>query len=109
MFASWGSLGHLTVAEPGALIGFLGPRAGQALSGSRLPEGTQRAENLHAHGLVDAAIAPGELAAFQDRVLTAITAEPRSAPRPGPAPIAAGPAWESVLRTRRADGQVPPT
>ena len=80
------------MAEPGALIGFLGPRADQALSGSRLTEGTQRAENLHAHGLVDAAIAPGELAAFQDRVLTAITAEPRSAPRPGPAPIAAGPA-----------------
>ena len=53
---------------------------------------TQRAENLHAHGLVDAVIAPGELAAFLDRVLTAITAEPRSAPRPGPAPIAAGPA-----------------
>ena len=103
VFASWGSLGHLTVAEPGALIGFLGPRACQALSGSRLPEGTQRAENLHAHGLIDALIAPGELAAFLDRVLTAITAEPRSAPRPDPATIAAGPAWESVLRTRRAD------
>jgi acyl-CoA carboxylase subunit beta len=102
VFASWGSLGHLTVAEPGALIGFLGPRACQALSGSRLPEGTQGAENLHAHGLIDALIAPGELAAFVDRVLTSITAEPRSAPRPDPAPIAAGPAWESVLRTRRA-------
>jgi acyl-CoA carboxylase subunit beta len=37
VFASWGSLGHLTLAEPGALIGFLGPRARQALSGSRLP------------------------------------------------------------------------
>ena len=102
VFASWGSLGHLTLAEPGALIGFLGPRACQALSGSRLPEGTQRAENLHAHGLIDALIAPGELAAFLDRVLTAITAEPRRAPRPDPATIAAGPAWESVLRTRRA-------
>ena len=103
MFASWGSLGHLTLAEPGALIGFLSLRACQALSGSRLPEGTQRAENLHARGLIDALIAPGELAAFLDRVLTAITAEPRSAPRPDPATIAAGPAWESVLRTRRAD------
>jgi acyl-CoA carboxylase subunit beta len=102
VFASWGSLGHLTVAEPGALIGFLGPRACQALSGSRLPEGTQRAENLHAHGLIDAAVAPGELAALLDRVLTAITAEPRRALRPDPAKIAAGPAWESVLRTRQA-------
>jgi Carboxyl transferase domain len=35
-------------------------------------------------------------------MLTAITAEPRSTPRPDPATTAAGPAWESVLRTRRA-------
>lgn len=103
VFASWGSLGHLTLAEPGALIGFLGPRVYQALSGSRFPDGVQSAENLHAHGLIDAVVAPGELAAFLDRVLTAITAQPRSTFRPGPAKIAAGPAWESVQRTRRAD------
>ena len=108
VLASWGSLGHLTLAEPGALIGFLGPRVHQALSGSRFPEGVQSAENLHAHGLIDAVVAPGVLAAFLDRVLTAITAEPRRALRPDPAKIAAGPAWESVLRTRQA-GQAPPT
>ena len=33
VFASWGSLGHVTVAEPGALIGFLGPRVYAALYG----------------------------------------------------------------------------
>ncbi len=87
VFASWGSLGHLTLAEPGALIGFLGPRVYLALYGSRFPEGVQSAENLHAHGLIDALVAPGELAAFLDRVLTAITAEPRSAIRPDPAMI----------------------
>jgi acetyl-CoA carboxylase carboxyl transferase subunit beta len=100
VFASWGSLGHVTLAEPGATIGFLGPRAHQALSGSRLPEGTQRAENLHAHGLVDAVVPPGELAAFVGRVLTAITAAPRPAPGADPVKVDAGPAWESVLRTR---------
>jgi acyl-CoA carboxylase subunit beta len=106
VFASWGSLGHLTLAEPGALIGFLGPRAAAALSGSRLPGDVQTAENLHAHGLIDAVVAPGELAAFVGRVLTAMTAEPRSAARSGPAGIAVPgsvPAWESVLRTREAD------
>jgi acyl-CoA carboxylase subunit beta len=100
VFASWGSLGHLTLAEPGALIGFLGPRVYQALSGERLSEGVQSAENLHAHGLIDAIVAPASLAAFLDRVLTAITDAPRPAPPPGPAAVAAASAWESVLRTR---------
>jgi acetyl-CoA carboxylase carboxyl transferase subunit beta len=104
VFASWGSLGHLTLAEPGALIGFLGPRATQALTGTRFPKGTQSAENLHDHGLIDAIVAPGELTAFLDRALTAITAEPRSAPRPGQVTVpGSGSAWESVLLTRRAD------
>lgn len=39
VFASWGSLGHLTVAEPGALVGFLGPRVHEAINGERFPEG----------------------------------------------------------------------
>ena len=37
VFASWGSLGHVTVAEPGALIGFLGPRVFEALNGTAVP------------------------------------------------------------------------
>jgi len=109
VFASWASLGHLTIAEPGALIGFLGPRVYQALNGSPFPEGVQTAENLHAHGLVDAVVAPGELAVFLNRVLTALTLTPGQppAPRQAPAPpesadMAGRPAWESVLRTREA-------
>ena len=108
VFASWASLGHLTIAEPGALIGFLGPRVYQALNGAPFPEGVQTAENLHAHGLVDAVVAPGELAAFLDRVLTALTLTPRQAPAPREAAppesadMAGGPAWASVLRTREA-------
>ena len=51
VFASWGSLGHVTVAEPGALVGFLGPRVYEALYGAPFPPGVQLAENLHAHGL----------------------------------------------------------
>ncbi|MCV7081777.1 acetyl-CoA carboxylase carboxyltransferase subunit beta, partial [Mycolicibacterium insubricum] len=46
VFASWGSLGHITVAEPGALIGFLGPRVYEQLYGHPFPPGVQTAENL---------------------------------------------------------------
>jgi acetyl-CoA carboxylase carboxyl transferase subunit beta len=41
VFASWGSLGHVTFAEPGALIGFLGPRVYQLLYGEPFPAGVQ--------------------------------------------------------------------
>jgi acyl-CoA carboxylase subunit beta len=127
VFASWASLGHLTLAEPGALIGFLGPRVYEGLLGVPFPDGVQTAENLRAHGLVDAIVAPGELAAFLDRVLTALAPAPgegaaragatgpggaappdqgaaldRAAPRPESSTVTGRPAWESVLRTREA-------
>ncbi|MBF6337945.1 acetyl-CoA carboxylase carboxyltransferase subunit alpha/beta [Nocardia abscessus] len=53
VFASWGSLGHITFAEPGALIGFLGPRVYEALYGKPFPEGVQTAENLYRRGVID--------------------------------------------------------
>ncbi|MDT5296832.1 MAG: acyl-CoA carboxylase subunit beta, partial [Mycobacterium sp.] len=62
VFASWGSLGHVTAAEPGALIGFLGPRVHEALYGEEFPPGVQVAENLLANGIVDAVIPAGRLA-----------------------------------------------
>ena len=61
VMASWGSLGHITVAEPGALVGFLGPRVFEALYGEPFPEGVQTAENLFAHGIVDAVVPPDEI------------------------------------------------
>ncbi|MFI6215473.1 carboxyl transferase domain-containing protein [Nocardia brasiliensis] len=56
VFASWGSLGHMTFAEPGAMIGFLGPRVYQALYGQPFPEGVQTAENLYRRGVIDGAV-----------------------------------------------------
>src|ERR1035437_1398603 len=47
VFASWGSLGHVTIAQPQALIGFLGPRVYEALYDAPFPDGVQTAENLH--------------------------------------------------------------
>ncbi|MBI4899482.1 MAG: acetyl-CoA carboxyl transferase, partial [Actinobacteria bacterium] len=51
VYASWGSLGHVTVAEPGALVGFLGPKVYEALNGRPFRPGVQVAENLAAAGV----------------------------------------------------------
>ncbi|MGH3351908.1 MAG: carboxyl transferase domain-containing protein [Nocardioides sp.] len=70
VMASWGSLGHVTVAEPEALLGFLGPKVYEVLNGRPFPSGIQVSENLFAHGLVDGVVPPDELAGLIDRVLT---------------------------------------
>ncbi len=46
-------LGDIILAEPGALIGFAGPRVIEQTIGQKLPEGFQRAEFLLEHGFVD--------------------------------------------------------
>lgn len=51
--ASFASLGDIILAEPGALIGFAGPRVIRQTIGQQLPEGFQRAEFLEQHGFVD--------------------------------------------------------
>ncbi|MCR4590739.1 MAG: acetyl-CoA carboxylase, carboxyltransferase subunit beta [Lachnospiraceae bacterium] len=51
--ASFATLGDITLAEPGALIGFAGPRVIEQTIGVKLPKGFQRAEYLHKHGFVD--------------------------------------------------------
>ena len=53
MTASFASLGDYTLAEPGALIGFAGPRVIEQTIGQKLPQGFQRAEYLEEHGFVD--------------------------------------------------------
>src|SRR5690606_23577074 len=106
VFASWGSLGHVTVGEPGALIGFLGPKVYQALYGEPFPAGVQQAENLLEHGLVDAVLPPRKLAAIASRALTVLTAPRRGVPPIDAAAEEVQPeesAWESIARTRRPD------
>ncbi|GAA5113532.1 carboxyl transferase domain-containing protein [Pseudonocardia adelaidensis] len=108
VFASWGSLGHVTVAEPGALIGFLGPRIVEAVTGAPFPSGVQVAENLVRKGVIDGVVAPDELAGVARRVLRLLTPHTASGAAVEPAPPAP-PAtrttstWESVLLTRRPD------
>jgi acetyl-CoA carboxylase carboxyl transferase subunit beta len=107
VMASWGSLGHVTVAEPGALVGFLGPRVYEALYGKPFPAGIQTAENLYARGIIDAVVPPEEIAGILDRALAVLLA-PRHGIKPVPAPIPLTPlpeveTWDAVTRSRRPD------
>lgn len=103
VMASWGSLGHVTVAEPGALLGFLGPRVYEALYGRPFPSGVQTAENLFDKGLIDAVVPPEHLAGIVDKALSVLLAGSPTAPdapstvssRPG-----GGDAWTSILVSR---------
>ena len=61
--ASYAMLGDVHVAEPGALIGFAGQRVIQDTIREKLPEGFQRAEYLHQHGMVDMVVQRKELRA----------------------------------------------
>ncbi|MGB9302176.1 MAG: carboxyl transferase domain-containing protein [Mycobacterium sp.] len=102
VFASWGSLGHVTVAEPGALIGFLGPRVYELLYGEPFPPGVQTAENLQRYGVIDGVVALDELRPMLDRALRVLIDGPDPAPPPEePAVIPDVPAWDSVFASRR--------
>ena len=104
VFASWGSLGHVTFAEPGALIGFLGPRVYELLYGEPFPAGVQTAENLQRHGVIDGVVALDQLRRTLDRALTVIADVPEPPPAPqAPEPVPDVPAWDSVLASRRPD------
>lgn len=104
VFASWGSLGHVTAAEPGALIGFLGPRVYEHLYGEPFPAGVQTGENLHRHGVIDGVVPLASLRSTLDRVLRVVADPPGAAPpRPPAEPVSDVPAWESVVASRRPD------
>jgi acetyl-CoA carboxylase carboxyl transferase subunit beta len=65
--ASFAMLGDLNIAEPGALIGFAGPRVIEQTIRQKLPQGFQRAEFLLAHGMLDAIVPRKELKGFLAR------------------------------------------
>lgn len=67
--ASYAMLGDIHIAEPGALIGFAGQRVIQDTIREQLPEGFQRAEYLHKHGMVDMVVPRRELRATLAQVL----------------------------------------
>ena len=68
--ASLAMLGDLNIAEPGALIGFAGPRVIEQTIRQKLPEGFQRSEFLLKHGMLDAVVPRLELKTYISKALT---------------------------------------
>jgi acetyl-CoA carboxylase carboxyl transferase subunit beta len=77
--ASFAMLGDIQIAEPGALIGFAGARVIEQTVREKLPEGFQRAEYLHEHGIIDMVVKRGELAATLAQLIGLLTAHQKAA------------------------------
>ena len=88
--ASYAMLGDVHLAEPGALIGFAGPRVIEQTIREKLPEGFQRAEFLEEKGMVDLVVHRHELKETLSRLIRVLMKERRQAatPQPEPAPAA---------------------
>ena len=97
--ASLAMLGDINIAEPGALIGFAGPRVIEQTVREKLPEGFQRSEFLVEHGALDMIVDRREMRAKISALLGILMAAKASAV---PAPLADEPAAES------AEPQYPP-
>ncbi|WP_263382715.1 acetyl-CoA carboxylase, carboxyltransferase subunit beta [Granulicella arctica] len=74
--ASFAMLGDLNIAEPGALIGFAGPRVIEQTIRQKLPEGFQRSEFLLAHGFLDAIVLRKDMKSYLAQSLTWMTDQP---------------------------------
>jgi len=118
VLASWGSLGTVTFALPGAVVGFAGPRVVELLTGRALSSRVQRSETLLAQGLVDGVVELSELRSRVAAVLAvAVGSEGGGAPSPtrsartpdelraaaGPLSLDAQPATPAPLSDARAE------
>jgi acetyl-CoA carboxylase carboxyl transferase subunit beta len=77
--ASYAMLGDVHIAEPGALIGFAGPRVIEQTIREKLPDGFQRAEYLMDHGMVDMVVSRLELKSTIARLLKILMKTPEEA------------------------------
>ena len=117
--ASFAMLGDIIIAEPGALIGFAGPRVIEQTIGQKLPEGFQRAEFLLDHGFVDMIVPrqdqkhvigrilymhrKHDMAVDADAVKTEITEVENTLAATQSQETAEKSAWDTVLLSRKAD------
>jgi acetyl-CoA carboxylase carboxyl transferase subunit beta len=86
--ASYAMLGDVHIAEPGALIGFAGPRVIEQTIREKLPDGFQRAEYLLEHGMIDMVVHRHKLRETLSRLCRILTKAPpleRSLPVPAEA------------------------
>ena len=78
--ASYAMLGDVHIAEPGALIGFAGPRVIEQTIREKLPEGFQKAEYLRDHGMIDMVVHRHQLRATLSTLCRVLTRSPPLAP-----------------------------
>lgn len=106
VYASWASLADLIAAEPGAIVGFGGPRVVATVTGAYPGHGSHTAEAAYADGRVDALLSRGEqLAWVQDAIFgpsrpLELPADHHRPPHPGPV---APDGWQAVERARSAN------
>jgi acetyl-CoA carboxylase carboxyl transferase subunit beta len=79
VMASYASVGDLIIAEPGAMIGFAGPRVIKDTTQAELPPGFQTAEFLLDHGLIDAIVPRKEMKPHLTEYLDYLTVGPKQA------------------------------
>jgi acetyl-CoA carboxylase carboxyl transferase subunit beta len=77
--ASYAMLGDVHISEPGAMIGFAGPRVIEQTIREKLPEGFQRAEYLYDHGMVDIVVHRKDLRATVSRLTRVLMKQPAAA------------------------------
>jgi acetyl-CoA carboxylase carboxyl transferase subunit beta len=78
--ASYAMLGDIHIAEPGALIGFAGPRVIEQTIREKLPDGFQRAEYLKDHGMIDLVVHRHQLRATLASLCRLLTKAPAATP-----------------------------
>lgn len=105
--ASYAMLGDIILAEPGALIGFAGPRVIEQTIGQKLPEGFQKAEFQVEHGFVDAIVSREKMKGTLQEILNLHKAKDMfgSMPKAFVPTISSGKsdAWEKVLLSRKKE------
>lgn len=100
VMATWGSYADVTAAEPGALLGFLGPRVYEALYDDPFPTGVQVAENLARVGIIDEVIALPGLRRWVMSVLDVTRGQDDPEPVPPLTEGARVDAWDAIRATR---------
>ena len=84
--ASYAMLGDVQIAEPGALVGFAGPRVIEQTIREKLPEGFQRAEYLREHGMVDMVVHRRQLRETLSNLCRLLTKAPAAMAAAAPEP-----------------------
>lgn len=102
--ASYGMLGDVHIAEPGAVIGFAGARVIESTIREKLPEGFQRAEYLYEHGMVDMVVARHDLRPTIASLVGIMTKQPAPAELAGAeAPAAPPPSMREIAAAAEGD------